>query len=310
MLRETIQSVLIQDYQNFTVIISNDNPLRVIDCESLGVRKDPRVIYVNQPKNLGEIDNMNWLMDQAKGELFTWLADDDLIHPLHISNLVENLMRCPRSICAYSSFTSDFESFKTSKELEINEYEVSSLGTAEFNVKYSKREITLIGCYGLFRVDAIRKIGGVQRLAEGFSPYADTLIPVLLSTYGEISYYSAPTLFFRSHPNSMSNGIGDWNVYLQAENAYIDIVQSILENLGAKEVDGVLKNYGIWFTENHYDVSMRDRGASFTAQIRTFMRLEKALDCKLSRSKLQQAEIFLIAILRILKNKISIRLNR
>src|SRR6266576_6222332 len=77
LLVETLNSITAQTFGDFEVIVANDNPNRTVTAESLGV-SDPRIRFVNNPKNLGELDNMNSLLALSRGRYFTWIADDDL----------------------------------------------------------------------------------------------------------------------------------------------------------------------------------------------------------------------------------------
>lgn len=80
-LKEAVASVLQQSFANFELIISNDYQEAAVTFESLGIERDPRVKIINQNPNLGEVRNMNHLLEIAQGEWFVWLCDDDLLHP-------------------------------------------------------------------------------------------------------------------------------------------------------------------------------------------------------------------------------------
>ena len=40
-------------------------------------------------KNIGEIKSMNFMLSKVKTEWFSWLADDDILHPQFISKFID-----------------------------------------------------------------------------------------------------------------------------------------------------------------------------------------------------------------------------
>ena len=107
MLVETVSSILAQTHKNLEILIGNDNPERNLTMSDLGLGYDPRIIIVNHSKNLGETNNLNWLLNNSSGRYFTWLADDDMIHPQHVEILARELSSREELSCTFSSYTSD-----------------------------------------------------------------------------------------------------------------------------------------------------------------------------------------------------------
>ncbi len=95
-LRRAVESVLAQDYPNLELIISDN--ASADETQALGEefrRLDKRVRYVRQPVNLGLIKNFEFVLSQARGEFFVWLADDDWFDPSYLS-------QCARVLSAQS----------------------------------------------------------------------------------------------------------------------------------------------------------------------------------------------------------------
>lgn len=80
-LDETIQCVLNQTYQDFELIVvddnSTDNTIQVVEK----YLKDERVKFFRNEKNLGTAGNWNKCLEHAKGEYIKYLCADDLLHP-------------------------------------------------------------------------------------------------------------------------------------------------------------------------------------------------------------------------------------
>ena len=93
LLIETLSSITAQTFTDFEVIVGNDNPERTLTAEALGV-DDQRIRFVNHASNLGELNNMNTLLDISRGRYFTWLADDDLYAPTFLAAVAEALEKC------------------------------------------------------------------------------------------------------------------------------------------------------------------------------------------------------------------------
>ena len=81
-LAETVESLLSQTYRDFELLIAdNASSDRTEDiCRGL-CRADPRVRYIRHVKNLGAALNHNFVVHEARGELFRWAAHDDLVRP-------------------------------------------------------------------------------------------------------------------------------------------------------------------------------------------------------------------------------------
>ena len=95
LLKEAINSILLQSYQNFYILIGNDYTSHNLNFENLGIPTDERILFYNHSNSLGEFSNMNFLLDKCKTELFTWLADDDLMQKNNLSIMIKNIENNP-----------------------------------------------------------------------------------------------------------------------------------------------------------------------------------------------------------------------
>ena len=87
LLKQTIQSILDQTWEDYEVIIVNDFIDKPLSFEDIGIL-DKRLKIINNINNLGEAANLNFILSQAKGKYFTWQFFDILLHtdgkPQHI----------------------------------------------------------------------------------------------------------------------------------------------------------------------------------------------------------------------------------
>ena len=257
MLTETVSSILAQTHENLEILVGNDNPERNLTMSDLGLGYDPRVIIVNHSKNLGEINNLNWLLKNSSGRYFTWLSDDDIMHPQHIEILASELSSREELSCTFSGYTSDKFLFEKSKAKELMPSEFLQFDSENFILKYSHREIAIIGCYGLFKRSNLLAAGGFISLGEGFSPYSDTLIPIMLSAHSLISVTESASIFFRAHSQSLSNSFTDVRELLDAERDFVKILGGIVSEFPTLTRTEIFANFSSWFRDNHLTVISR-----------------------------------------------------
>lgn len=81
-IKKTLESIWLQHYPNLEVIISDnhstDNTKDVI--EDL-IREHSNIKYWRQPFNIGMVPNFEFVLRQATGTYFMWVADDDGLEP-------------------------------------------------------------------------------------------------------------------------------------------------------------------------------------------------------------------------------------
>ena len=102
-LAETLEALLGQSYGDFELIISdNASTDSTADiCHSYG-RQDSRIRYIRQPRNIGRVPNHNFLIEQARGELFKWAAGDDLYARDLLKRCVDALDENPQVVLAHA----------------------------------------------------------------------------------------------------------------------------------------------------------------------------------------------------------------
>jgi glycosyltransferase involved in cell wall biosynthesis len=99
-LDRAVRSALAQDHPAIEVLVSDDaSPDPAVETV-LGVlaASDARVRHVRQPRNLGHAGNYQWVLENARGEYFMWLADDDWIDPGYVSRCLAALEDDPTTI--------------------------------------------------------------------------------------------------------------------------------------------------------------------------------------------------------------------
>src|SRR6185437_16004718 len=102
-LAESLDSLLGQTYEDFELIISdNASTDGTADiCRRYG-KQDSRILYIRQERNIGCAPNHNFLVGQARGELFKWASHDDLYARDLLKRCVDALDEYPDVVLAHS----------------------------------------------------------------------------------------------------------------------------------------------------------------------------------------------------------------
>ena len=102
-LAESLDSLLGQSYENFELIISDnastDGTAGI--CRRY-MKQDCRIRYICQPRNIGAAPNHNFVVGQARGELFKWASHDDLYAHDLLKCCIEALDEYPHVVLAHS----------------------------------------------------------------------------------------------------------------------------------------------------------------------------------------------------------------
>jgi glycosyltransferase involved in cell wall biosynthesis len=78
-LAESLEALLGQSYEDYELIISdNASTDGTADICRSYAKRDSRIRYFRQPRNIGAAPNHNFVFEQSRSELFKWASGDDL----------------------------------------------------------------------------------------------------------------------------------------------------------------------------------------------------------------------------------------
>lgn len=102
-LREALDSILSQTYSDFELIISDNGSTdsTATICREYA-KRDERIIYHQNIKNLGAAWNFNRVVELARGKYFRWMSHDDVCSPTCFEECVNVLEEKPDVILCYS----------------------------------------------------------------------------------------------------------------------------------------------------------------------------------------------------------------
>ena len=193
-LAESLDSLLGQTYENFELIISdNASTDATADICRHYERQDSRIRYVRQPHNIGCAPNHNYVVHEARGDLFKWASHDDLYGRDLLKRCVESLDQFPDVVLAHSWTARIDGSGAVRRQVEY------SLATS--SPRAPERFRSLLFDLEGDDTDAVIRTSVLRRtpLLASYH-HADRTIVAELSLYG--SFYQVPEwLYFRrDHP--------------------------------------------------------------------------------------------------------------
>lgn len=193
----TLQSVLLQTYSNFEVIIVNDGST---DNSLLEIKKisDSRISVYNQD-NKGVSSARNLGIEKASGNFISFLDADDYWHPNHLDELVK-LIKLKKHLFAFTSFLE--------VERKNNIYKGNySLKSEElyaevdfFEASYKKTILSISN--SIFRKEIFKEIGNFNC---NFDNAEDTEFFIRVGFKYKIGLVNKYTVIYRYFENSLSN---------------------------------------------------------------------------------------------------------
>jgi glycosyltransferase involved in cell wall biosynthesis len=100
-LKQAIESALKQTYPHFEMIVSDDASTEDVESVVAGF-KDPRLRYRRNETNLGMCANICAALQEARGEFFAYLNDDDMWEPTFLEKVVAPMMQNPEITVSFS----------------------------------------------------------------------------------------------------------------------------------------------------------------------------------------------------------------
>lgn len=261
LLKETLSSLLNQTTDEFKIIVGNNDSNAPLSSNSLGLCDDGRIEFVNHSKNLGQIENMRFLLSACETPWFTWLNDDDLMHPRCLEILLSAVHALENNIIAVFC---NYASSATPRGFDpVENAGMTYLDTNQFILQYTAQQIPLIGCYGLLSTGALKALGPIKALGSSFGPYTDTLLPIRLAPRGRIAYTANKLLVLRTHPGSLSVRSKDFEAYTSAQEEFLQELRAIsASSMSSKDAQLCVRNMLWWFARDSWHVLLRSSSGS------------------------------------------------
>ena len=193
-IRQALDSLLAQDYENSELIISDNastDRTQEICMEYAG--RDKRVRYYRNQTNMGIVWNFNRVFELSSGEYFMWAAHDDYWDPRYIRLCLEAFDISKDIVLA----AAQFELIDPETEeviLTNNGFSTIGLSAVEKFRFIGSQNSNIAGIiYGIHRRSAVRKVMPLRKV-----PAPDILFLAELSFQGEFATVPEILMFERS----------------------------------------------------------------------------------------------------------------
>lgn len=162
--RETLDSLLAQDYPDFELVISDnastDGSSEI--CREYASR-DARIRYYRNDENIGAVRNWNRTLELARGEYFMWAADHDLYHPSYVQTCLRTLASDPMIVLCYSpAVWIDIDGRELYERWD--RIDVTSQRARDRYVEAMRKLKHCTAYYGVTRTALLRDLGGAKDL--------------------------------------------------------------------------------------------------------------------------------------------------
>jgi glycosyltransferase involved in cell wall biosynthesis len=155
-LRECIESAINQTYSNIEIIIADNCS---VDGTTTLVSSiaDSRIRYFRHPKNIGANNNFNYCLEQARGDYFLLLHDDDLID----HDFVDACLKAAEYKVKYGIIRSGTRLIDSNaRAIKEKENNVAGLSAEDFFLGWFSNKTTLYLCSTLFNTAFLKAVGG------------------------------------------------------------------------------------------------------------------------------------------------------
>ena len=114
-INRAIQSLLIQSYQNWELIIINDGSADDLESVISGYVDHPQISFIRNKQNRGLGAALNQGLQKAQHQLIAYLPADDVFYNDHLQSLVDKLNETPENILAFSGIRHHYNRYADGK---------------------------------------------------------------------------------------------------------------------------------------------------------------------------------------------------
>lgn len=189
-LRESLDSILGQTYQNFELIIvddcSSDSTGQII---SEYMERDKRISSVKNAINMKLPKSLNVGFGNATGDYLTWTSDDNKYKPNALETMVKYLEDYPSVSMVYTNYTEIDTNGNITKEKELDDIR---------RIAFKN----VVGASFLYRREAAEQVGEYDSnlfLAEDYDYW------IRICKNGEIVHLNKSLYYYRKHEKSLTS---------------------------------------------------------------------------------------------------------
>jgi glycosyltransferase involved in cell wall biosynthesis len=196
-LKETIESVLVQTFQDFRILVS-DNGSTDDTPDVIHALGDSRIDYRRLEHGIGMTGNFNRIFSLTESDYLVLLPDDDLLRPGHLDATIRTMTRDPSLGVVHTGFDSIDETGRVLNTARlVGKGSGVSFETGR-RLLWRSMHSSFLACWSsaLFRTDAIHAAGGMR---DGQQPLADFALFMRIALDWDFASIGAPLAAIRMH---------------------------------------------------------------------------------------------------------------
>lgn len=204
-LKNALESALAQTYENIEIVVS-DNCSTDNTGELVNSFGDNRIRYFRQEVNTKVEQNFNFCVDQARGEYFLLLCDDDLIDPDFVESCINAIDGSERpGLIRTGTRVIDGEG----KVIKSWSNKLTGDSIADFIFGWFESKTVLYMCSTLFHTENLREAGGFRSKTN---LYLDVAVEAKIAAqYGYVDIEDVKASFRRHGANNgTASKVADW----------------------------------------------------------------------------------------------------
>lgn len=204
-LKHALTSAASQTYPNLEIVVSDNCSTDNTEAVVKGFA-DSHIRYLRQAQNIKPNDNFNFCLEQARGDYFLLLHDDDMVD----HDFVETCLKAANyethfGILRTGTRTIDADGIVLKEKSNL----VGGLSMADFLLGWFASKTSLYLCSTLFNTKRLKEIGGFQSKHHLFQ---DVIAEVQLAArFGRVDV-QAVKASFRKHGTARTSAakVSDW----------------------------------------------------------------------------------------------------
>lgn len=227
-LKESLLSLLKQDYTNIELIISdNASSDKTFSICQKYAKKNKRILYFRQKYNIGAHNNFHYVLTKAKGKYFMWASHDDLWDKNYIKKLVKTLEIHPEFDIVAANYFFFSDKSRSVRTITCPSFKNNVRIKSILTFLYNRSKICDVLNYGLFRTNKLKLLGG--RITDTRRKYLCNLNQDIYALFylliNGICFYIYPEHLFFKRDSAI-----DLDVYYEIEEGNItsDMIKKII----------------------------------------------------------------------------------
>jgi hypothetical protein len=205
---------------NYEILIGNDYQGELIEFNDRNIR-----VY-NHKINLGEYENICFLLKKSKGEYITFQFDDDRYSPKFFEKIEFILLKKPDYIF------SDFDYYYDNLLAPIVEnYKIHEYSGKEFKRKFFLRSHKTMGFTGIFKKEVLLNNGSIPKFCNNsFAVLSEYGLILNINDSNQIIFIDEKLIFNKIHGGSFSVKSNDFESFYEASINLLNSFENIYLN--------------------------------------------------------------------------------